>query len=163
MRSRDARRHPRHPQDRARSARADKLAVKLGGGENHRIGLYDMILIKDNHIDYAGGIQEGGRAGKSRRSADSRSRSKPAPSRMFETALSLGVERILLDNMSVEMMAEAVKLTGRSRQTGSLRQCHAGHRPRHRRNGRGFHLQRRADPLRQSVRCSFDYVNAVHG
>ncbi len=43
----------------------DKLAVKLGGGGNHRIGLYDMILIKDNHIDYAGGIEEAVRRGTS--------------------------------------------------------------------------------------------------
>src|SRR4029078_1958108 len=35
---------------------SDKLAVRLGGGENHRFGLYDMILIKDNHIDFAGSI-----------------------------------------------------------------------------------------------------------
>ena len=34
----------------------EKMAVKIGGGENHRIGLFDMILIKDNHVDFAGGI-----------------------------------------------------------------------------------------------------------
>ena len=38
----------------------DKLAVKRGGGQNHRIGLYDMVLIKDNHIDFAGSITRGG-------------------------------------------------------------------------------------------------------
>ena len=36
----------------------EKVAVKIGGGENHRMGLYDMIMIKDNHIDYSGGIKE---------------------------------------------------------------------------------------------------------
>ncbi len=35
----------------------EKLAVKIGGGENHRMGLYDMIMLKDNHIDFAGGIE----------------------------------------------------------------------------------------------------------
>src|SRR3972149_5507077 len=46
----------------------DKLAVKLGGGGNHRIGLYDMILIKDNHIDFAGGIEEAVRRAQAARS-----------------------------------------------------------------------------------------------
>ena len=88
----------------------DKLAVKLGGGGNHRIGLYDMILIKDNHIDYAGGIEEAVRRAKASRSGlpievEARTVND------VRVALSLGVERILLDNMSVEMMSEAVKLT----------------------------------------------------
>ena len=37
----------------------DKEAVRIGGGENHRMGLYDMIMLKDNHIDFAGGITAG--------------------------------------------------------------------------------------------------------
>lgn len=88
----------------------DKLAVKLGGGGNHRIGLYDMILIKDNHIDYAGGIEEAVRRARAARSGlpiEVEARTLDD----VRAALSLGVERILLDNMSVEMMAEAVKLT----------------------------------------------------
>ncbi|RJP53695.1 MAG: carboxylating nicotinate-nucleotide diphosphorylase [Anaerolineaceae bacterium] len=87
----------------------DKLAVKLGGGGNHRIGLYDMILIKDNHIDYAGGIEEAVRRA---RAFDS-GLAIEVETRTLEdvnVALKLGVERILLDNMSVEMMAEAVRL-----------------------------------------------------
>ena len=88
----------------------DKLAVKLGGGENHRIGLFDMILVKDNHIDFAGGIEE----------AVKRARRYPGgleievETRTLEdvkTALNLGVERILLDNMSVETMKQAVAMT----------------------------------------------------
>ena len=87
----------------------DKMAVKRGGGQNHRIGLYDMVLIKDNHIDYAGSIT----------AAVTRARIG-APGLEIEVeartldhvreALGLGVERILLDNMSTEMMAEAVKI-----------------------------------------------------
>jgi len=88
----------------------DKLAVKLGGGENHRIGLYDMILIKDNHIDYAGGIKEAvqqARAWHGGLQIEVEARTIAD----VKTALSLGVERILLDNMSVKMMTEAVRLT----------------------------------------------------
>jgi len=88
----------------------DKLAVKLGGGENHRIGLFDMILIKDNHIDFAGGIKEA-----VRRARDFQSGLEiEVETRTLEdvkVALNLGVERILLDNMSIEMMNEAVRLT----------------------------------------------------
>ncbi|MEW6030646.1 MAG: carboxylating nicotinate-nucleotide diphosphorylase [Chloroflexota bacterium] len=88
----------------------DKLAVKLGGGGNHRIGLYDMILIKDNHIDFAGGIEEAVR----RARASNSGLPIEVEARTLDdvkVALDLGVERILLDNMSVKMMAEAVTLT----------------------------------------------------
>jgi nicotinate-nucleotide pyrophosphorylase (carboxylating) len=89
---------------------ADKLAVKRGGGQNHRIGLYDMILIKDNHIDYAGSITE---AVKRARSAQSGLEVEVEARTLddLREALSLGVERVLLDNMSLEMMAEAVRIT----------------------------------------------------
>lgn len=88
----------------------DKLAVLRGGGQNHRIGLYDMILIKDNHIDFAGSIIEA----VTRARAASRGLEIEVETRTLEhvrEALSLGVERILLDNMSLEMMREAVHLT----------------------------------------------------
>jgi len=87
----------------------DKLAVKLGGGGNHRIGLYDMILIKDNHIDYAGGIEEAVRRA---RAFDSGLPIEVETRTLDDVrvALGLGVERILLDNMAVEMMAEAVRM-----------------------------------------------------
>jgi nicotinate-nucleotide pyrophosphorylase (carboxylating) len=88
----------------------DKLAVVRGGGQNHRIGLHDMILIKDNHVDFAGGIEEAVRRAKSiendilieveARSVDD-----------VKVALGMGVEMILLDNMSNEMMKEAVQIT----------------------------------------------------
>lgn len=88
----------------------DKIAVRRGGGQNHRQGLYDMILIKDNHIDYAGSLAQ----------AVKKARAWPAPLEIevecrtienVEEAVALGVTRILLDNMSVEMMKEAVRLT----------------------------------------------------
>jgi nicotinate-nucleotide pyrophosphorylase (carboxylating) len=90
----------------------DKLAVLRGGGQNHRIGLYDMILIKDNHIDFAGCIEVAvgrARAVHSGLQIEVEARSVED----VKIALSLGVERILLDNMSVELMSEAVKLVNR--------------------------------------------------
>jgi len=93
----------------------DKLAVRQGGGQNHRIGLYDMILIKDNHIDFAGSLAE----------AVTRARSAntglviEVEARTLDdvrAALELGVERILLDNMTLDMMSQAVAMTaGRAR------------------------------------------------
>ena len=88
----------------------DKLAVQRGGGQNHRVGLYDMILIKDNHIDFAGSLAE---AVNRVRGAGSGLQVE-VEARTLEdvrAALDSGVERILLDNMSTEMMSEAVKLT----------------------------------------------------
>jgi nicotinate-nucleotide pyrophosphorylase (carboxylating) len=87
---------------------ADKLAVRRGGGENHRIGLYDMILIKDNHIDFAGSITE---AVKRARSAHAGLKIEVEARTLDDVceALAIGVERILLDNMTPEMMADAVR------------------------------------------------------
>jgi nicotinate-nucleotide pyrophosphorylase (carboxylating) len=90
----------------------DKLAVRTGGGQNHRTGLFDMVLIKDNHIDFAGSIT----------AAVTRVREAgvkveiEVETRTLEhvrEALALGVERILLDNMSAEVMREAVQITDR--------------------------------------------------
>jgi len=87
----------------------DKLAVMRGGGQNHRIGLYDMILIKDNHIDFAGGIEEAVRRAKA--SANGIQIEVEARSvNDVKVALGLGVERILLDNMSNKMMKQAVQI-----------------------------------------------------
>ena len=89
---------------------ADKLAVARGGGQNHRVGLYDMVLIKDNHIDFAGSISNAVR----RARASGVQVEIEVETRTLEhvrEALELGVERILLDNMSLDMMREAVRLT----------------------------------------------------
>jgi len=88
----------------------DKLAVKRGGGQNHRIGLYDMVLIKDNHIDYAGSITlavQRARAGAPGLAIEVEARTMDD----VREALTIGVERILLDNMTPESMAEAVRFT----------------------------------------------------
>lgn len=88
----------------------DKLAVLRGGGHNHRFGLYDMILIKDNHIDYAGSLK---RAVKLARASGTKLEIE-VEARTLEhvkDAIALGVSRILLDNMSIQMMSEAVQFT----------------------------------------------------
>ncbi len=88
----------------------DKLAVRRGGGQNHRIGLYDMILIKDNHIDYAGSLDEAvarARAAHSGLEIEIEARTLDD----VRTALDLRVARILLDNMTPDTMRAAVDLT----------------------------------------------------
>jgi len=87
----------------------DKLAVRLGGGQNHRTGLFDMVLIKDNHIDFAGSITaavERVRATGTKLEIEVEARSLDD----LREALSLDVERVLLDNMTTEKMREAVTL-----------------------------------------------------
>ena len=87
----------------------DKLAVRVGGGQNHRTGLFDMVLIKDNHIDFAGSIT----AAVERVRAAGTSLEIEVETRSLDNvreALALGVERILLDNMSTATMREAVAI-----------------------------------------------------
>ncbi len=90
----------------------DKWAVKIGGGQNHRIGLYDMVLIKDNHITAAGGITQ---AVKRVRAGDERKRKIEVEVKNLDElreALELNVDQIMLDNMTLEEMEEAVSITG---------------------------------------------------
>ena len=87
----------------------DKMAVKRGGGQNHRIGLYDMVLIKNNHIDFAGSLQEAVR----RVRLEAQGLEIEVETRTLDEvsqALDLKVERILLDNMSIPMMRQAVEM-----------------------------------------------------
>jgi nicotinate-nucleotide pyrophosphorylase (carboxylating) len=87
----------------------DKLAVRMGGGQNHRAGLYDMILIKDNHIDFAGSLPEAVRLAHLANTG----LEIEVEARTLEdvaAALQLGVERILLDNMPAGLMRQAVAL-----------------------------------------------------
>lgn len=88
----------------------DKLAVKRGGGQNHRMGLYDMILIKDNHIDFAGSLEE---AVKRARAAHSGLQIEVEARTLDDVrkGIALKVDRILLDNMSLVEMSEAVRLS----------------------------------------------------
>lgn len=87
----------------------DKIAVKAGGGTNHRMGLYDLALIKDNHIKVAGGITE---AVKEVRAYAPGIKVEVEVTTLEETkeAVTAGADIIMLDNMSNEMMEAAVKL-----------------------------------------------------
>jgi nicotinate-nucleotide pyrophosphorylase (carboxylating) len=89
----------------------DKLAVRLGGGQNHRTGLFDMVLIKDNHIDFAGSITQAvERVRTSRTKLEIEVETRTLDD--VREALALNVDRILLDNMSPAMMREAVAICG---------------------------------------------------
>ncbi|HYK05298.1 MAG TPA: carboxylating nicotinate-nucleotide diphosphorylase [Thermoanaerobaculia bacterium] len=89
----------------------DKYAVRCGGGENHRIGLHDMFLVKNNHIDRAGSIA----AAVQRIRATGRTQPlmiEVRDMRELDEALSAGPDFILLDNMNPEQLREAVQRTG---------------------------------------------------
>lgn len=92
----------------------EKWAVKTGGGANHRIGLYDMILIKDNHIDFAGGIQpalERTHAYLKANKLDLKIEIETRSLQEVAEVLALGgVNRIMLDNFSPALLKEAVQL-----------------------------------------------------
>jgi nicotinate-nucleotide pyrophosphorylase (carboxylating) len=89
----------------------EKEAVRAGGGFNHRMGLYDMVLIKDNHIAAAGSIEAAINAIRRANDLDLPVEVEVTDLDHLRAALRLGVGRILLDNMSLEMLAEAVRLT----------------------------------------------------
>lgn len=91
----------------------EKMAVKIGGGANHRIGLFDMILIKDNHNDFAGGITNSVASAKQWCKDNGKDLKIEVEVRNTEEileALKAGVDRIMLDNFTPERTAEAVKL-----------------------------------------------------
>ncbi|MCH5231433.1 MAG: carboxylating nicotinate-nucleotide diphosphorylase [Muribaculaceae bacterium] len=101
----------------------EKEAVKTGGGENHRIGLFDMILIKDNHIDFAGGIEKA-----VERAADyckkyGKDLKIEVEARTLDDVRKLSempeVDRIMFDNFTPELTKEAVKIVAGRKETES--------------------------------------------
>lgn len=91
----------------------EKEAVATGGGTNHRIGLFDMILIKDNHVDFAGGIRQAIDAAKkycADRHKDLKIEIEVRDTDEINQALEAGVDRIMLDNFSPERTRKAVEL-----------------------------------------------------
>ena len=93
----------------------EKEAVRIGGGANHRIGLFDMILIKDNHVDFAGGIPNAvsrARAYLKEKGKDLKSEVEVRNTAEIRQALDARVDRIMLDNFTPERTAEAVALIG---------------------------------------------------
>lgn len=88
----------------------DKYAVKTGGATNHRIGLFDMVMIKDNHIDVAGGITPAVSQIKAKVSPDIKIEVETTTLAQVQEALDAGADIIMLDNMDNETMTTAVQL-----------------------------------------------------
>jgi len=88
----------------------DKYAVLAGGGHNHRFGLYDAVLIKDNHIDFAGSITKAVETIRAQYGHKYKIEVETSTLDEVRQALESGAEIIMLDNMSVSMMKEAVSL-----------------------------------------------------
>lgn len=101
----------------------DKMAVKIGGGENHRMGLFDMVLLKDNHIDFAGGITKAIQG--VRKYLQEKGKNIPIECEVRslddidEVFAAGGVDRIMFDNFTPEMTREAVKKVAGRCQTES--------------------------------------------
>lgn len=122
----------------------EKQAVKIGGGVNHRIGLYDMILLKDNHIDYAGGIDKAISKAKQYLKEKGKQLKIEVEVRNFDELNQVlaigGIQRIMLDNFSTEDTKKAVKLIDGRYETESS-------------GGITF------DTLRSYAECGVDYIS----
>lgn len=99
----------------------EKMAVRMGGGFNHRIGLYDMILIKDNHVDFAGGIANAIKACHQYLDHKSMHLAIEIETRNLSEVKQVldcgGVTRIMLDNFSFDMLRKAVTMIGTDYET----------------------------------------------
>lgn len=123
----------------------DKMAVKIGGGENHRIGLFDMILLKDNHIDFAGGIANALNGARRYLAEKGKNLKIEIEVRSLadidEVFAAGGADRIMFDNFNIEQTREAVaKVAGRAETESSG----------------GITLAN----LREYAECGVDYVSA---
>ena len=94
----------------------EKMAVKIGGGVNHRIGLFDMILLKDNHVDFAGGIDKAINRAKDYCKEKGKDLKIEIEVRNFDElqqAMNVGgIDRIMLDNFNIEDTKKAVEMIG---------------------------------------------------
>lgn len=122
----------------------EKEAVKIGGGVNHRIGLFDMILLKDNHVDFAGGLRNA--ITKAQQYLKDKGKDLKIEIEVrnldeVDQVLSIGgVDRIMFDNFTPEMTREAVKRIGGRYETESS-------------GGITF------DTLRSYAECGVDYIS----
>jgi nicotinate-nucleotide pyrophosphorylase (carboxylating) len=122
----------------------EKEAVRTGGGQNHRMGLYDMIMLKDNHIDYAGGIENAIRrtvdylkSNNKDLKVEIEARNLDDVKKILETG---GVDRIMLDNFTISDTREAIKLIAGRHETES---------------SGGITL----DTIRAYAECGIDYIS----
>ena len=101
----------------------EKWAVKIGGGVNHRFGLYDMIMIKDNHIDFAGGISQAIKKIKQYLYDNNKKLDIIVEARNLKEVNQIikeeGIKRILLDNFDIETTKKAIEIIGNKCQTES--------------------------------------------
>lgn len=100
----------------------EKEAVKIGGGANHRMGLFDMILIKDNHVDFAGGIPQAVKAAREWMKANGKDLKIEVETRNndeIRQALAEGADRIMFDNFTPAQTCEAVALVDGRAETES--------------------------------------------
>lgn len=122
----------------------EKYAVKMGGGENHRIGLFDMILLKDNHVDFAGGITQAISGAQKYLKEKGKNLKIEIEVRNFDELQQVldfgGINRIMLDNFSVADTRKAVEIIGNKYETES---------------SGGITLTN----LRQYAECGVDYIS----
>jgi nicotinate-nucleotide pyrophosphorylase (carboxylating) len=121
----------------------EKAAVKIGGGVNHRIGLFDMILLKDNHVDFAGGIAKAVAMAKQYCKEKGKDLKIELEVRNFDElnqALEAGVDRVMLDNFSPADTRRAVEIINGRVETESS-------------GGITF------DTLRDYAECGVDYIS----
>ena len=122
----------------------EKEAVKIGGGVNHRIGLYDMILLKDNHVDFAGGIDKAILRAQNYLKEKGKNLKIEIEVRSFDELAQVmaigGVDRIMLDNFSVENTRKAVEIIDGKYETESS-------------GGITF------ETLRKYAECGVDYIS----
>lgn len=95
----------------------DKYAVRTGGATNHRMGLHDMVMIKDNHIQVAGGIKPAVDAVRQNLPVSIKIEVETTNMEEVKQAIDAGADIIMLDNMTTEMMAEAVRFIAKRAKT----------------------------------------------